>query len=216
MNYWQKPLRRLLPSRVYHQKPFVQRISLHIMAILVLVISSAGCQSSYSDSTQKTRNLAATGAFGIVGATNGYSVGGTAGAVGMGLAGLGAGFLVADYAAQQDSKQIDLALKKILSGPVGKVVTWINPNTTNTGKLILMSPEVNTLNGKCQWVRSEYLSKKNRDITYQGYKKGRKSHTHEDLILCDEGEGWYVTWDEGIATHLGSLTSQTKQNGVSR
>ena len=210
MNYWQKPLRRLLPSNVYHEQPFVHRISLHIIAILVLIISLAGCQSSYTDSTQQTQSLAAKGAFGIVGATNGYSVGGAAGAVGMGLAGLGAGFLVVEYAAQQDSKQIDLALKKILSGPVGKVMTWINPNTKNTGKLTLMSPEVNTLNGKCQWVRSEYTSKKYGYTAHQHYQKGRKSHPHEDLILCDEGEGWYITWDEDIAARLGSLSSQTR------
>ena len=210
MNYWQKPLPRLIPWQVYNERPFVRRTGSHMITILVLLIFLAGCHSTHSDPTQKTRSLASTGTFGIVGAANGYSVGGAAGAAGMGLAGLSAGFLVADYAAQQDSKHIDLALEKILSGPVGQIVTWINPYNTNAGKLTLMSPEVNTLDGRCQWVRSEYTSKTYRYTTYQHYTKGRKNHTHEDLILCDKGEGWYITWDEDITTRLRSLTSQTK------
>ena len=210
MNYWQKPLPRLIPLQVYTGRPFVRRTGSHNIAILVLLIFLAGCQSSHTDSTQKTRSLASAGIFGIVGATNGYSFRGGAGAVGMGLAGLSAGFLVADYAAQQDSKYIDLALKKILPGTVGQIVTWINPHNTNAGKLTLMSPGVNTFNGRCQWVRSEYTSKTYYYTTYQHYTKGRKNQTHEDLVLCDEGEGWYITWDENIATRLRSLTSQTK------
>ena len=210
MNYWQKPLPKSPPSQVYYKRYFVRRISLHIIASLALTISLAGCQSSDTDSKQTTRILASTTTFGIVGATNGYSVGGAAGAVGMGLAGLGAGFLVADYSAQQDSKQIDLALKKILSGPAGKVVTWVNPNTMNTGKLTLMSPEVRTFNGKCQRVRSEYISKKYKYTSYMHDTKGQNSHTREDLILCDEGEGWYITWDADIVARLESLSSKTK------
>ena len=210
MNYWQKPLPRLVPWQVYDERTFVRRTVSHIIAILMLLIFLAGCQSSHTDPTQQARSFASTGIFGIVGAASGYSVGGAAGAAGMGLAGLSAGFLVTNYAAQQDSKHIDLALTKILSGSVGQIVTWINQYNTNAGKLTLMSPKVTTLNGRCQWVRSEYTSKTYRYATNQHYTKGIKNHTHEDLILCDEGEGWYITWDEDIATRLRSLTSQTK------
>ena len=210
MNCWQKPSPRLISWQLYNERPFVLRTGSRIIAILGLLIFLAGCQSSHTDPTQKTRSLASTGTFGIVAAANGYSVGGAAGAAGMGLAGLSAGFLVANYASQQDSKHIDLALKKILSGPVGQIVTWINPYNTNAGRLTLMSPEVNTLNRRCQWVRSEYTSKTYRYTTYQNHTKGRKNFTHEDLILCDEGEGWYITWDEDIATRLKSLTPHTK------
>ncbi|MEE2933850.1 MAG: hypothetical protein VX941_10600 [Pseudomonadota bacterium] len=201
---------RLIPWQLYNERPFVLRTGSRIIAIFGLLIFLASCQSSHTDPTQKTKSLASTGMFGIVAATNGYSVGGAAGAAGLGLAGLSAGFLVANYAEQQDSKHIDLALNKILSGPVGQIVTWINPYNTNAGKLTLMSPEVDTLNGRCQWVRSEYTSKTYRYTTYQDYTKERKNRTHEDLILCDEGEGWYITWDEDIATRLKSLTPQTK------
>ena len=151
--YWQKPMVNFLFSAY-----FIRDLAGHakeniFFASTALVLAS--CEALVDGPKTEKNNIVASGVLGVMGASNGHSIGGTAGAAGLGLLGLGVGFLASDKLKKSDMAAIDLALEKVLAGSIGQAVEWKNPHTGNSGTLIAMSSILSFQDEKCRWVRSK-------------------------------------------------------------
>lgn len=169
---------------------------------LVWALALAGCQSA-ADYVQKNPDRVGPAAvLGVVGTASGYTLGGAAGAAGLGVAGLGVGLLASHYLAKRDSRIMDPTFEKALAGPTGKPMDWKNPHTGNAGTLTAMSPAVEFFDGKCRWVRSELRPAKDPNPVIGIQIEYSAMFTREDLMLCDKGEGWYITWSDHVEDRL--------------
>lgn len=182
-------------------------------AALFAALPLVGCQSTADYVQRHPDRVGAPAVLGVVGATSGYALGGAAGAAGLGVAGLGVGVLAAQYLAKRDSRVMDATFEKVLAGPTGKAMDWNNPHTGNTGTLTAMSPAVEFFDGKCRWVRSEQRPAKDSNPVIGIQIEYSATFEREYLMLCDRGEGWYITWDDHIADRLrqAAANSATRQ-----
>ncbi|MDA0656696.1 MAG: hypothetical protein O2912_09845 [Proteobacteria bacterium] len=186
--------------------------SFTLLALMVSVLVS-GCQSTADYVQDHPDRLGAPAILGVIGATSGYTLGGggaasVAGAAGLGVAGLGVGILAASYLEKRDGRVIDKALEIVLVGPTNATVSWTNPHTGNEGVLTAMSPTVDFFDQKCRWIRSEPSPTNNPSSLFGVAIDYTAMFKHEDLMLCDRSDGWYITWNERVADRLQQAANQ--------
>ncbi|HAA91942.1 MAG TPA: hypothetical protein DCS82_04530 [Rhodospirillaceae bacterium] len=179
-------------------------------------LSLVGCQSA-TDYVQKNPDrVGAPAVLGVVGAASGYTLGGAAGAAGLGVAGLGVGLLTSGYLAKRDSRIMDPVFERVLAGPTGKPMNWKNPHTGNAGTLTAMSPVVDFFDGKCRWIRSDQRPAKSPNPVINIQIDYSAMFAREDLMLCDRGEGWYITWDDHVSRRLQQAAAQTATRNTAK
>ena len=206
--YWQKPMVNFLFSLISSGTLQVMRKKI-FFASTALVLAS--CEALVDGPKKEKNNIVASGVLGVMGASNGHSIGGTAGAAGLGLLGLGVGFLASDKLKKSDMAAIDLALEKVLAGSIGQAVEWKNPHTGNSGTLIAMSSILSFQDEKCRWVRSKGQTAMSQNNRVYPQNEETEIHVFDDLILCDKGAGWYISWDSEIAPMLKANISENNK-----
>jgi surface antigen len=169
---------------------------------LAAALALAACQSTADYVQGHPDRIGAPLVLGTVGAVSGSTVGGAAGAAGLGVAGLGVGYLVAPYLEKRDMRVIDKALDKALDGPTGKPIPWHNPHTGNAGIVTAMSPQTEIGWEICRWVRSDLKPAANPKPVFGNDIDISEPVAREDLMICDNGDGWYITDNMHVAEEL--------------
>ena len=190
----------------------------------ILFISGAfvlsACQSTTDYVEKKPERIGVPAVLGIIGAVSGYTVGGSGtaaitGGTALGVAGLGIGILASRYLATQDSRVVDPIFEKVLDGPTDKPMHWKNSHTGNSGTLTALSSPVVLFDKTCRWLRSEQISTASHISVLSIHIDYAAMLNHEDLVLCDRGEGWYITWDDRIAKHFPNTVNKSATNRAS-
>lgn len=170
-------------------------------------IALSACQSTADYVEKNPDRIGAPAVLGVVGAVSGYTLGGSgaaaiAGSAGLGIAGLGVGVLASRYLAKRDSRAMNPTFEKVLAGPTSKPINWKNPHTGNAGTLTALSPPVEFYDKTCRWVRHEQHPAASPNPVFGIHIDYTAMFDREDLMLCDRGEGWHITWDDHVAERL--------------
>ncbi|MDB3953841.1 hypothetical protein N9452_08155 [Alphaproteobacteria bacterium] len=180
-------------------------------------LALSACQSTADYVEKNPDHIGAPAILGVVGAVTGYTLGGggaeaIASSAGLGVAGIVVGVLASHYLAKRDSRVMNPTFEKVLAGPTNKQMHWQNPHTGNSGTLTALSPLVEFLDKTCRWVRSEQRQAANTKPVFGIHIDYTAMFDREDLMLCDRGEGWYITWDEQVSGRLQDATSSRVTN----
>ena len=189
-----------------------------------LFITSAfvlsACQSTTDYVEKKPERIGVPAVLGIIGAVSGYTVGGSGtaaitGGTALGVAGLGVGILASRYLATQDSRVVDPIFEKVLDGPTDKPMHWKNSHTGNSGTLTALSSPVVLFDKTCRWLRSEQISTASHIPVLGIHIDYGAMSNREDLVLCDNGEGWYITWDDRMAKRFLNTVNKSATTSAS-
>ena len=180
-------------------------------------LALSACQSTVDYVETNPDRIGAPAVLGVAGAVSGYALSGggaaaIAGSAGLGVAGLGVGVLASHYLAKRDSRVMNLTFEKVLTGPTNKQMHWKNPHTSNSGTLTALSPPIEFFDKTCRWVRSEQRQAGNPKPIFGIHIDYTAMFDREDLMLCDRGEGWYITWDDQVANRLRDAASSRATN----
>ena len=89
---------------------------------------------------------------------------------------------------------------------------WKNPHTSNSGTLTALSPPIQFFDKTCRWVQSEERQAGNPKPMFGIHIDYTAMVDREDLMLCDRGEGWYITWDDQVANRFRDAASSRATN----